>query len=115
MLDTAWTFHPVHGIYPFLTVGLGSAWNTTSYSDTPVSEEFAPGLNINQHTKSQFAYALGGGTKFPITKTCALSLQYLYTRIGEASTGSSSNLAIRAPLDVKLKTQSVLLGFTYSF
>jgi opacity protein-like surface antigen len=96
--------------------GLGIAWNESKYSDYG-NQSFNQGerLTLNRYTAAQFAWEVGAGLRYQMSEKWSLSLDYLYTDLGKAKTGSSiKNSDIAHPSissgDFRIRSNSILLS-----
>lgn len=77
----------------FILGGAGEAWSRISYHDTPNNNPLArPPLHLNSRTQSNMVYEWGTGMNFEINKRFALSVEYLYTHIGNIKTSGLGTL-----------------------
>lgn len=116
MGNLEWTFIPIGktNILPFLEMGLGAAFNTNYFSDTPnPSAPDGVGMTFSSHTTSQFAYDVGAGLKFMPSKNVELSFRYLYTNSGWVRSGTNASLPVASQYSIPVKTQSLLFGLSY--
>ncbi len=104
---------------PFLEVGIGSAWNQTSYyreaalSNVPLQDVRSQTAAFANHTQTEFAYRVGAGVNFRLTHQLNLGLQYRYDSLGSISTGNSKYYPTVANLDAPFRVNSVLLSLRY--
>lgn len=106
----------------FAIGGIGAAWTTVQYDDTAKADIPPSGIDLSSHTSSNFAFQFGGGLGFEIMPELDLTLTYLYTDLGDVSTGDSvnategnnPNISI-TPADFDLQQQSLLLGLEWNF
>ena len=101
---------------PFISAGLGVAWNRFSDYDEQAFAGITPRISPNfaDKTHTDLAYTLGAGIDYLLTEKFTLSLEYDYGYLGHVKSGDST----KAPgdnLDSKLSTNLVLLNFIYSF
>ena len=116
MFDSEWTLNPFGSyISPFIEGGIGMAFNTLSYSDTPMLPNYYGGETVSKHSQYQFAYTAGGGIKVavPQIKNTILSLRYLYANLGSAATSQYAAIPVSTPVTASLTTQTWVLGLTY--
>lgn len=116
MLDSEWTmnsFGPY--ISPFIEGGIGMAFNTLSYSDTPMLPDYYGSESVGKHSQQQFAYTVGGGIKVsvPQIKNTILSLRYLYANLGSAATSQAAAIPVSTPVTASLTTQTWVFGLSY--
>jgi len=117
MFDTALTIASKKQYSLFVIGGIGGAWNRVGYSDSdniglPCASQ---NLGLNSNTNSSFAWEVGAGLAYALNNRIALSLEYLYTDLGNASTpGSGSTGTITTPIltpsNFNLTSQAALLG-----
>jgi len=119
MLDGELELHPlVHNITLFGILGIGGALNTMSYKEKSVFTNVGGQLDFSSHDQLNFASEIGGGVKMPVNKNSVISLRYLYTDLGEATSKNQSSTPARRlenPLSTDIVSQSILLGYTYYF
>ncbi len=100
---------------PYITVGLGGAFNHASYNETAlpgITPRISPNFTGN---KNQFAYNAGAGLDYIVSQHFILNLGYLYQNVGTISgegrnTWSGTSLAFGA-----YGTNDVVVGVTYLF
>lgn len=117
MFDAALTVVSRQQYSLYVIGGIGNAWNRLSYKDS--DNEDGPCSNGNLHlhsrTHSGFAWEAGGGLMYSYNDRVAVTLQYLYTDLGEASSSASGTVGgISSPVIVPprfdLSAQTVSLG-----
>ncbi len=116
--NTEWALKPIHSfLMPFVEGGIGCAYNTLSYSDTPLLSSYGGNEQISKHGQYQFAYTLGAGINvlIPQIKNTEVSFRYLYANLGNAATSSNAAVPVVGPVTASLSTQAWLLGLTYLF
>lgn len=114
--NTEWTLKPIHAfLMPFVEGGIGFAYNTLSYSDTPLAPIVDGQQQIGKHGQYQFAYTLGAGVKamIPKVKNTEISFRYLYANLGNAATSTHGAIPLSGPVTASLSTQAWVLGVTY--
>lgn len=117
MFDTALTVVSKRQYSLYAIGGIGNAWNRIGYSDSdrssiPCADQY---LGLNTTTRSSFAWEAGAGLSYAFNNRFALSLEYLYTDLGQVKTPASGFTgAITAPVivpaNIKLTSQAALLG-----
>lgn len=115
MVDSEWTFHPIHSwLYPFVEAGIGFTANTTNYESTPDSNAaWEVGQSMSDNTIYQFAYNIGAGLKILLTPKIELSFRYLYAGLGSATTEeSSASLPTIAGINTPVHSQAWLIGLS---
>ncbi len=112
MLDVKPTLVTWHSISPYAILGVGATWNTASYSEAAYGAGIDPAsvMSLSNNTDTQFAWDLGAGFKFPITKNISATAEYIYAFLGDGSPGYGINLS-KAP-SFSLQNQSLLFGLT---
>lgn len=103
---------------PYVGGGLGVAFNrASSYQETAL-----PGITprvspaFTNHTSSQFAYNLGAGVDFRLTRQFILSLSYEYQDLGKISSGRGMNTWAGQKLNLdSYQSNAALLSFNYLF
>lgn len=114
MVDTEWTLSPIaSNLFLFAQGGVGVAYNTASYHDTPMPSINGTGTTISSNSQGRFAYAFGGGTKIILNQKLNLSFRYVFTNLGNATTSQTANLTLLGPIKSTLSTQDWLIGLTY--
>lgn len=76
-------------LQPFVTLGLGAAFNKVSNYYTNVSPFLAFTPEFSNHSQTNFTYAIGAGIDIPINTLFNLGLGYRFTDLGAANTGRS--------------------------
>lgn len=116
LADSEWTFRSLllPYLFPFIEGGIGFARNTASYSDTPLLANTSS-LSIASNTQYQFSYTVGGGVKILLPADLAISLRYLYADLGNATTSTTADVVLAAPITIRLTTQTWLAGVSYLF
>jgi opacity protein-like surface antigen len=119
MFDGQLDFHPIHQVVPFILAGIGPSSIKAKYYDVPRPSEQHDdgGVTLPTSTRCSLAYSVGAGFKVPLSKKIQISLSYLYTDIGTGQTGSIPvlyHLGRIEPISIKLRTQSGLIGLTYT-
>lgn len=117
MFDTALTIVSKKQYSLYAIGGIGTAWNRVSYSDAdrngiPCADQ---SLNLRSDTHSNFAWEAGAGLSYAFNNRISVSLEYLYTDLGKASSSASGSTGtITAPVIIpshfNLAAQSALLG-----
>jgi opacity protein-like surface antigen len=99
---------------PFISAGLGVAWNRFSDYDEQAFAGITPRVNPNfeDKTHANLAYTLGAGFDFLLTDKFSLSLEYDYGYLGHVKSGESA-ISPGDNLDSKLSTNMVLLNIVY--
>lgn len=82
-----WIDKPV--LQPFVTLGLGAAFNKVSNYYTNVSPLLAFTPEFSNHNQTNFTYAIGAGIDIPISTLFNLGVGYRFTDLGAANTGRS--------------------------
>lgn len=72
---------------PFVTLGLGTAFNKVSNYSTNISPFLAFTPEFSNHSQTNFTYALGAGIDIPINTLFNLGIGYRFTDLGAANTG----------------------------
>lgn len=74
---------------PFVTLGLGAAFNKVSdyYTNVPPFLAFTP--EFSNHSQTNFTYAIGAGIDMPINTLFNIGVGYRFTDLGAANTGRS--------------------------
>lgn len=121
MLDAQLNFHPLKNkIIPFVVAGIGAANVKAQYYDTPnlVHGTSGGGISLSSNTEHNTAYSVGAGFRIPVTQKIHVSLSYLYTDLGSATTGSVSipfASGTIQPVTMQVHTQTGLMGINYAF
>ncbi|KTD09354.1 SPOR domain-containing protein [Legionella jamestowniensis] len=117
MFDTALTIVSRQYYSLYVIGGIGNAWNRLSYKDSDNEDGSCSigNLNLNSRTHSNFAWEAGGGLMYSYNDRVALTLQYLYTDLGEAGSSASGtfgsiSLPVIVPPRFDLSAQTVSLG-----
>ncbi len=113
MLDGTVGLHPFwQDIIPFITAGLGVARINATYAENVKASQgvFGGELYLPNHTTYNFTYSFGAGLKKSLSKRVLLSILYLYTNLGVASTSTNSTeITILKPITAKIQTNTALL------
>lgn len=116
MLDALVTLATYHRLSFFVLGGVGVAWTSVKYKDTPLPNTPAARapLHLNTSTQSHAAYEWGAGITYAFNPRIALGLEYLYTHIGNARTSGSGTLGGVPDLNItpagfSLRTQAIFL------
>lgn len=102
-------------LQPFLVFGIGVTINSTYYKQSP--KNLSAGqtyLTMPSQSLTMLAFDVGGGITMAINDKLKLFLQYLYTDAGKAKTGTYANLMLMSPVRISVKTQSYLVGISYT-
>ena len=107
--------YTINKFSPYITVGLGGAFNHASYNETAlpgVTPRISPDFTGN---KSQFAYNAGAGLDYIASQHFIFNVGYLYQNVGNISgqgqgTWSGTSLGFGA-----YGTNDVVVGVTYLF
>lgn len=117
MLDAKPSLFTYHHLSPYVVIGAGVGWNTMSYQENVTGAGVDPRsfLSLRNHTNTNFAYDLGAGLNADINKQLTLSLEFIYTNLGNAApSNSSGNLtALTSSPDFSMMSQSILLGISW--
>ncbi|MDO8953800.1 MAG: outer membrane beta-barrel protein [Gammaproteobacteria bacterium] len=99
--------------YPIL--GAGIAWNSSAYQETALPGTASSPLLLNANTKSSFAYDLGAGVRMDITPSLQVSLEYLYSNLGDIvmTVNPANDATLTSPPQFKLSSQTVMLGLNW--
>ncbi len=119
MLDFKPAIFSYYHFSPYPILGIGNAWNSLSYYESPTPGFPANGAaNLNSRTISKVAYDVGAGLRYAITPHASVSLEYLYYRLGSQSPsghGTANSLAIISPPSFFIYSQSLLLNASWTF
>ena len=103
-------------ISPYLILGIGSAWDTLSYSETIVGTDVPANSNLvlGKQTTTQLAGNLGIGLIVPLTKHLNVTGEYLYGFMGNASPASTpaNGVALQNSARFLFQTQSAYFGLS---
>jgi opacity protein-like surface antigen len=91
LANAYYDFNPIHGIVPYVGMGVGAAYNTIyDFVDDNVitgGQGWAPtGHKLN------LAWALHAGASLQVTNNLTLDLGYSFVRLGDAQTGPFQNV-----------------------
>ena len=116
MVEAALSVFSWRYLSAFLLAGGGGAWSTIRYHDSANSFNFfrSP-LHLNKQERTSAVYEWGAGATFKFKSRFAVSLEYLYTHIGNVRTAKYGRLGgipvrIFAPAGFSLRTQAVFLN-----
>lgn len=118
MLDLKPNLITYHGVSSYAIVGGGAAWNQLSYSETARAAEFSAGvINLPNHTTQTLAYDLGVGIATHVMSNLRVSMEYLYTSLGNASPSSYSTTpqTILSSPTFSLVSNSLLFNLVWSY
>ncbi len=122
MANVYYDIAEIKNFTPYVNLGFGLARNKTKYdskisADHPyVEDEFT----YSQKSVNNFAYKLGFGTRYSVSKQVDIDLRYSFTNLGKFKTISSdliiddegkSNRLTKS----KLSAHEVLVGVVYKF
>ncbi|MDF1758068.1 MAG: outer membrane beta-barrel protein [Legionellaceae bacterium] len=115
LINHEWILNPIATyFYPLIEGGIGFAYNTMSYRDSPLISGYTEGRNITTGSNYQFVYSGGAGVKIMIPKkSMALSIRYLYASLGNSQTSSSGSVPLTSPLKAKIATNTWVAGLNY--
>jgi opacity protein-like surface antigen len=103
-----------HNFTPYITAGLGIARNKTSGTDKLVPYSLLgnadPEYSSPRGTKTNFAYKIGFGSRFLVSKEIDLDLRYQFADLGKISARDSDET-----YKGKLKAHEFLVGIAYKF
>lgn len=112
-------FIEFHGVSPYVNAGFGGAFNLMSgYTEAPLagvtavrdSPDFQDQWNI------KFAYQVGMGVDYQITKPMILTFGYLYQQLGKMKSGHGTSSWSSQQLNLNsLNANSIFLSMTYVF
>ncbi len=117
MFDTALTIVSKKQYSLYAIGGIGGAWNKASYRD--FDRDIVPcvnqALNLGSASHADFSWEAGAGFSYAFNNRISLSLEYLYTDLGEvrhSAHGSTGTITtpIIIPAHLDLAAQSALLG-----
>lgn len=122
MFDTALTLVSKKAVSLYAIGGVGNAWNRVGYKDSDDENDgTCPNqrLNLHSHTSSNFAWEAGAGLAYAFNNRFSLSLEYLYTDLGDGKPSSRGNTGtitepVIVPESFDLKAQTALLGLHVS-
>ena len=102
---------------PYLIAGAGASWNTLSYFETPNGDYAVSSIRLNAHTNQNIMYDLGVGINAQWRPNIVVSLEYLYTSLGNLSPSSYSQSAqsIISPPAFNIATNALLGRITWKF
>jgi opacity protein-like surface antigen len=93
MLDAILTLASVKQFSLFVLGGMGETWSQIKYHDVPNGNPNArASLRLNSRSQSNGTYQWGTGLTFAFNPRIALSVEYLYTHIGNIKTSSRGTL-----------------------
>lgn len=100
---------------PFVTAGAGCAFNRSSgYSETALADVTARNNpEFASKTTSHFAYNLGAGIDFNVSKRLAISVDYKYLNLGKVTSGSGVGAWLSQLNLGSLKAHEVFINATY--
>ena len=117
MLDAALTVASWKKLSVYAVGGIGNAWTRVGYSDKDNANNPCPDqrLNLNNKSNSNFAYELGAGMTFAFNDRVGLSVEYLYSWLGNVKTSGRGNTGtittpVIVPAQFNLKSGAGLLA-----
>lgn len=104
-------------ISPYFIVGVGAAWNSMSYNETPNEiDAFADAhLHLDRHALLQPVGEFGAGFGLLLTEHLSANVDYVYGFLGQALSAKQAKnglLLIEAP-HFSFQTQSLLFGLSF--
>jgi opacity protein-like surface antigen len=116
MLDLKPSIVTYKNIALYAIAGTGVVWKQMSFTQTPVSAEYASlAIDLPNVTTTNAAYELGLGVKADISQRLNVSFEYLSDYLGNTVSNSNSNSTqsvVSAP-NFLLNSQSLLLGINW--
>ncbi len=118
MIDVKPGLFTLNNMTPYPIFGVGVAWNTLSYNETPY--ETIPGdsyTNLQSNLNRKISYDAGLGVRYKVSSHINASVEYLYNYIGNISSSANSVNAAVSSSAVSFLThsQAVLLGLSWKF
>lgn len=114
MFDTALTIAKLRKLSLYGIAGLGVAWNDLGLAMTPYADTNLEPLNFNSGSSTGFAYEFGAGLTYELDEELGISLQYLYTGFNDVEISGQDDIFSVTNSDLKITSQSLLLGFNLS-
>ena len=101
-------------IMPFVSAGLGVAWNKFSDYDEQALEGITPRVSpqFASRTHSDFAYTFGAGFDFSVTERLSLTLEYNFDGFGHLESGESQGYG-GDNIESELNTNMILLSVVF--
>jgi opacity protein-like surface antigen len=103
-------------VFPYVSLGLGAAFNTANNFQTSAPEFQATTRNFASNTKTSFTYTLGVGAEFEVAPHMQLGFGYEFSNNGFVSFGDSSitGIPVIGTLSQShLYTHTVMTQFSY--
>ncbi|MES2217102.1 MAG: porin family protein [Pseudomonadota bacterium] len=76
--------------FPYITAGLGAAWNNVGSFQADIQPPFTTFSNqFQSHNNTSFSYLLGFGVDVAVTDNLRLGIGYRFTDFGAANTGTA--------------------------
>ncbi len=94
---------------PYVGAGLGAAFIST---DGKVTVKSTGAESTQDNNDTNFAWNVGLGVGYSLTKSCTLDLGYRYADFGSMEMGNTAQLGLKAR---EITAHEVLLGLRYSF
>lgn len=117
MLDAKPGLFTWGSVTPYPILGLGVAFNNSSYKEKITAADIAPGSNLilDNNLSGNFSYDLGAGARAKISPHVALTLEYLYSYLGHAtaSTSQARSVNFSSVPSFKISSQAVLFGINW--
>ena len=116
ILEGSWDFPFYQQLEGFVTAGLGMSWNKfSSYKYTPLGSDSSPKPQLQDNTKTGFAWQLGAGVSWAFMPQWRASVFYLYANNGKAeSTANNTPVAGKYETD-DLTSHNLMFSLNYQF
>lgn len=122
MLDIKPSLFTFHHLTPYPILGAGMAWTRIAYREA-ITNPAIPAdsfIDLKPATKTQFAYDLGFGLRYPVDHHLSVFMEYLYTNLNNLTPSKRSNSSNSAVTILKAPSfstynQSLLFGFNWTF
>lgn len=116
LVESKILFIPQGRYHPYIIVGLGESFNTSSDFDNTTNPELTTTGDYESNTESSFSYLLGFGVDVDLHKNVRLGAGYRYANYGDTSLGDGkiNSIPIKQTLTTQaLNTSGMLVQLTF--
>ncbi len=113
MLNGYFDIKKYNNFVPYVTIGLG-----TSYNEVGDYRETKSGYYTKSGTRASFAWDIGAGVSYHLSRNVVLDLNYKYYDLGKIQTssiGSADHLCFTPAIKAHFSTQVINFGVRYNF
>jgi opacity protein-like surface antigen len=118
MFDLALTIATYRNFSVYAIAGIGPSWNRIDFDSK--ANDCVVGMELDDHTDTNFAYEIGAGINFGVTQHLAVTLEYLYAGFNNLDLSEHGNIggfevsALESE-EFDLSSQAIFLGLRYAF